>query len=176
MDVQAMNGREVIKLPHPNLRKKAREVRDFGDDLQELVDDMIITMREEDGVGLAAPQINQSLRLIVIEYPEDDSQEESEKKLYIMANPVIVKRSEECELGIEGCLSVPDIVGEVERAVQVEVHGLNRFGKKTKIRAKGWLARVFQHEIDHLDGVLFVDRATRLFKTSDEEAQQAEQV
>jgi peptide deformylase len=114
--------------------------------------------------------------LIVIEYPEDDNQEDAEKKLFIMANPEIVKWSEETELGMEGCLSVPDIVGEVERALKVEVRGLNRYGKKMKVRAKGWLARVFQHEIDHLDGILFVDRATTLYKTSDEEAAQAEQV
>jgi peptide deformylase len=93
-----------------------------------------------------------------------------------MANPEIVKQSEETELGVEGCLSVPDIVGEVERAAQGEVGGLNRYGKKMKVRTKGWLARVFQHEIDHLDGILFVDRATKLFKMSDEEAAQAERV
>jgi peptide deformylase len=171
-----MNLREVITLPHPTLRKKAQAVRDFGESFQELVEDMIVTMREEDGVGLAAPQINQSLRLIVVEYPEDDSQEGAQPKLFVMVNPEIVKRSEETEKGIEGCLSVPEIVGEVERAGKVEVRGLNRYGKKMKVRAKGWLARVFQHEIDHLDGILFVDRATELWKTSDEEARQAEQV
>jgi len=171
-----MSLREVIKLPHPVLRKKAHEVRDFGDAFQELVEDMIVTMREEDGAGLAAPQVNQGLRLIVIEYPEDDSQEDAKSRLFIMANPEIVKQSEETELGVEGCLSVPDIVGEVERAAQVEVRGLNRYGKKMKVRTKGWLARVFQHEIDHLDGILFVDRATKLFKMSDEEAAQAERV
>jgi len=174
--MQAMNVREVIKLPHPLLRKKAHEVKNFGEEFQTLVDDMIVTMREEDGVGLAGPQVNQPLRVIVIEYPKDDSQEDSEKKLYVMVNPEIVKCSQETEFGLEGCLSVPDIVGEVERALQVEVRGLNRYGKKSKVRAKDWLARVFQHEIDHLDGVLFVDRATKLFKTTDEEAEQAEQV
>lgn len=171
-----MSKREVIKLPDLMLRKKAHEVRDFGFDFQTLVDDMVDTMREEDGVGLAAPQVNQSLRVIVVEYPVDDSKEDSKKKLYIMINPEIVKRSEETELGIEGCLSVPDIVGEVERNLQVEVRGLNRFGKKSKVRMKGWIARVFQHEIDHLNGILFVDRATKLYKTTDEEAEQAEQV
>ncbi len=171
-----MNHREVIKLPDPMLRMKAHEVRDFGSEFQTFVDDMVVTMREEDGVGLAAPQVNQSLRVITIEYAVDDSKEDSKKKLYILVNPEIVKRSEETEFGLEGCLSVPDIVGEVERNLQVEVRGLNRFGKKSKIRAKGWLARIFQHEIDHLNGILFVDRATKLFKTTDEEAEQAEQV
>ncbi len=171
-----MSLREVIKLPDPILRKKAHDVRDFGDNFQILVDDMVTTMREEDGVGLAAPQVNQSLRVIVIEYAVDDTKEDSKKKLYVMANPEIVKRSEETELGIEGCLSVPDIVGEVERFSRVEVRGLNRYGKKSKIHVKGWLARVFQHEIDHLNGILFVDRATKLYKTTDEEAEQAEQV
>ncbi|HAF63054.1 MAG TPA: peptide deformylase [Anaerolineaceae bacterium] len=171
-----MKNLEVVKLPHPTLRKKAHEVRDFGDSLQELVEDMIVTMREQDGVGLAAPQVNKSMRLIVVEYPEDDSREDADAKLFVMVNPVIVKRSEETVLGMEGCLSVPDIVGEVERAERVEVRGLNRYGKKMKVRAKGWLARVFQHEIDHLDGVLFVDKATQVWKPSDQEAMQAEQV
>jgi len=164
-----MSVREVIKLPHPTLRKKAHEVRDFGDAFQQLVDDMVETMRVEDGVGLAAPQINQSLRVIVVEYPEDDSEEDAPKKLFIVVNPEIMKRAEDTILGVEGCLSVPDIVGEVERSEKVEIRGLNRYGKKTKIRAKGWLARVFQHEIDHLDGVLFVDRATQIWKTSEVE-------
>ena len=176
MDARRMNHRVVIKLPDPMLRMKAHEVRDFGNEFQTFVDDMVVTMREEDGVGLAAPQVNQSLRVITIEYAVDDSKEDSKKKLYIMVNPEIVKRSEETEFGLEGCLSVPDIVGEVERNLQVEVRGLNRFGKKSKVRAKGWLARIFQHEIDHLNGILFVDRATKLFKTTDEEAEQAEQV
>ena len=171
-----MKNLEVIKLPHPTLRMKAREIRDFGNDLQELAEDMIVTMREQDGVGLAAPQVNQSLRMIVVEYPEDDSREDAEAKLFVMVNPVIVKRSEETVLGIEGCLSVPDVVGEVERAVQVEVRGFNRYGKKMKVRAKRWLARVFQHEIDHLDGVLFIDKATQVWKPSDQEALQLEQV
>jgi len=171
-----MKNLEVIKLPHPTLRMKAHEIRDFGNDLQELAEDMIVTMREQDGVGLAAPQVNQSLRMIVVEYPEDDSREDAEAKLFVMVNPVIVKRSEETVLGIEGCLSVPDVVGEVERAVQVEVRGFNRYGKKMKVRAKGWLARVFQHEIDHLDGVLFIDKATQVWKPSDQEALQLEQV
>lgn len=162
-----MSVREVIKLPHPTLRKKAHDVHNFDDAFQELVEDMVETMRVEDGVGLAAPQVNQSLRVIVVEYPEDDSKEDAPKKLFVMVNPEIVKRSEETILGIEGCLSVPDIVGEVERSEKVEVRGLNRYGKKMKVRAKGWLARVFQHEIDHLDGVLFVDRATQIWKTSE---------
>jgi len=168
--------REVIELPHPLLRKKAHEVKDFGNDLQDLIDDMILTMREEGGVGLAAPQVGQLLRLIVVEYPQDDSQEEAKKKLYVLVNPKIVKRSQETEMGLEGCLSVPDIVGEVERALEIEVYSLNRSGKKAKFHAKGWLARIFQHEIDHLDGILFVDRATKLYKTTEEEAEQAEQV
>ncbi len=171
-----MKNLEVIKLPHSTLRMKAHEIRDFGADLQELVEDMIVTMREQDGVGLAAPQVNQSMRLIVVEYPEDDSSEDAAAKLFVMINPVIVKWSDETVIGIEGCLSVPDVVGEVERAVQVEVRGLNRYGKKMKVRANGWLARVFQHEIDHLDGVLFVDRATQVWKPSDQEIQQMEQV
>ena len=170
-----MQLREVITLPHPNLRKKSKDVKDFGKDFQVLVDDMVITMREEDGVGLAAPQINQLMRLVVIEYPEDDSVEDAQAKLFIIANPEIIKQSDETVLGVEGCLSVPGIVGEVERAERVVLRGFNRHGKKMKVRANGWLARVFQHEIDHLNGDLFVDKATKLWKVTDEEAMQAEQ-
>jgi peptide deformylase len=156
--------REVVKIPESVLRRKAHKVTVFDRDFQVLVEDMIETMRAEPGVGLAAPQVNVSLQLIVVEYPEDDQVEDAKPRLYVVANPEIVDRADETEIGIEGCLSVPDLVGEVERAAKVVVKGLNRFGKKQKITAKGWLARIFQHEIDHVNGIVFVDRASRVWK------------
>lgn len=155
----------IVSVPDPVLRRKARPVTTFDDQLQTLIDDMIETMRAAPGVGLAAPQVNVGLRLIVVEYGEEDEQgNEGPKKLYVMANPEIVRRSAETEHGVEGCLSVPGLLGEVERTLAITVKGLNRRGQPVRVQAKGWLARIFQHEIDHLDGVLFTDRATRIWR------------
>ncbi len=160
--------REIITIPDPTLRKKARKVTDFGKDFQQLVSDMIDTMRDAPGVGLAAPQVAISERLIVVEFG-DDEDEEKPAKLYVVANPEIVSASEDTLMGIEGCLSVPDLVGEVERHTSIVVKGQNRYGKPTKIKANGWLARIFQHEMDHLDGVLYPDRAERVWKPAPDE-------
>jgi len=157
--------REIITLPHPTLRRKAHKVTEFGPELQTVVDDMVETMRQSPGVGLAAPQVNVPLRIIVVEYGSDESDEDEEapKKLYTVINPEIIRPSPETVLGTEGCLSVPGIVGEVERIEALTVKGLSRRGQPITIKAKGWLARIFQHEIDHLDGIIFVDRATRVW-------------
>ena len=160
--------REIITIPDPILRKKARKVIEFDKDFQDLVADMIDTMREAPGVGLAAPQVAISQRLVVVEYG-DDEDEEKPAKLYILANPEIVSASEDLVMGIEGCLSVPDLVGEVERHTSIVVKGQNRYGKPTKIKANGWLARIFQHEMDHLDGVLYPDRAEKIWKPAPDE-------
>jgi len=126
-------------------------------------------------VGLAAPQVGISDRLIVVEYadpPEDEEEAEPKEvkpKLYVMLNPEIVKTSEEKVLGVEGCLSIPGLVGEVERFQMIQVKGLNRHGRPMKVKAEGWLARIFQHEIDHVNGVVFPDRATRVWKPEPEE-------
>jgi peptide deformylase len=164
-----MTLREIVTLPDPVLRRKARTVTRFDADLQSLVEDMIETMRVAPGVGLAAPQVGVSDRLIVVEYPEDDEQEDSPKKLYVVVNPEIKEISEETETGIEGCLSIPGLHGEVERALAVTVKGQTRRGQPIKIKAKDWLARIFQHEIDHLNGVVFTDRATKVWKPAPEE-------
>lgn len=160
--------KEIITIPHPTLRKKAHKVTDFGKDFQELVTDMIDTMRDAPGVGLAAPQIAVSQRLIVVEFG-DEEDEEKPAKLYVVANPEIISASEETVMGIEGCLSVPELVGEVERHSAIVVKGQNRYGKPTRIKANGWLARIFQHEIDHVDGVIYTDRATRVWKPAPDE-------
>jgi peptide deformylase len=170
-----MGLRTIVTLPEQILRRKARPVSTFDDNLQTLIDDMIETMREAPGVGLAAPQIGISDRLIVIEYAEPPEQEDEAEpkvvkpKLYVMVNPEIVKTSEEKVLGVEGCLSIPGLVGEVERFAAVQVKGLNRRGQPMKVKAAGWLARIFQHEIDHVNGVVFPDRATRVWKPEPEE-------
>ena len=161
--------RQIIYLPDPVLRRKARPVDRFDSSLQTLIDDMIETMRDAPGVGLAAPQVGVSDRVIVVEYPEDEEKEDAPKKLFVVINPEIKEFSDETEPGVEGCLSVPGYQGEVERSLAVTVKGLTRRGQPMKVKAKGWLARIFQHEIDHINGVVFTDRATRVWKPEPEE-------
>ena len=161
--------REIVFTPNPILRKKAHKVVDFGAKFQTLVTDMFDTMRDAPGVGLAAPQVAVSERLLVVEYADDEENEESEeiiRKVYVLVNPEIVEKSEEMVLGIEGCLSVPGLVGEVSRHQSVTIKALNRHGANQKIRAEGWLARIFQHEIDHLDGILYTDLTDNVWKPS----------
>ena len=159
---------EIITLPNPILRRKAHKVTDFGKEFRTLVEDMIETMRDAPGVGLAAPQVAVPLRLIVIEYGDDEN-DEAPKKLYIVANPEIIEKSDEKVMGIEGCLSVPDLIGEVERYESVTVKGLNRFGLPFKIKASGWLARIFQHEIDHVEGIVYTDLTDKIWKPTAED-------
>lgn len=156
--------REIVTVPAPVLRRKAHKVTEFGKELNALIEDMIETMREAPGVGLAAPQIGVAERLIVIEYAEDEENEDAEPNLYVVVNPEIVETNQETVPGVEGCLSVPRLVGEVERFTELTVRGQNRRGQPIKIKATGWLARIFQHEIDHLEGVIFTDRATRIWQ------------
>src|SRR3972149_2473930 len=165
--------RQIVTLPEPVLRRKAHTVTKFDKNLQTLIDDMIETMRAAPGVGLAAPQVSISERLIVVEYGEEEEdesegQQEGPKKLFVMINPEIVRTSPETLMGVEGCLSIPNLVGEVERHAVIQVKGLNRHGKPMKVKAEGWLARIFQHEIDHLNGMLFPDRATRVWQPQQE--------
>ncbi|MGB9896790.1 peptide deformylase [Thermanaerothrix sp.] len=161
--------RPIVTVPDPVLRRKAQKVRQFDADLQQLIEDMIETMRAAPGVGLAAPQVGVSQRVIVVEYGEDED-EDKPPRLYVVVNPEIVEVSAETEMGVEGCLSIPDLVGEVERYQRIVVKGQNRRGQPIKLKLRGWVARIFQHEIDHLDGVLFTDRAVRVWKPSPEEA------
>src|SRR6266498_4459410 len=114
-----MTLRQIVKLPEPVLRRKAKPVTKFDKNLQTLIDDMIETMRDAPGVGLAAPQIGLSERIIVVEYyerEEDEEKEDAPKKVYALLNPEIVKPSEEMLMGVEGCLSIPGLVGDVERS------------------------------------------------------------
>jgi peptide deformylase len=172
--------RTIITPENPTLRRKAHAVKDFNDRaLQKLIDDMVETLREAPGVGLAAPQVAVSQRLAVIEYapgsedlPEDA--EPPEPKLYVILNPAITVKSEEMVDGAEGCLSIPGYAGNVLRHKAITIKAFNRKGRPIKIKAEGWLARIFQHEIDHLDGVLFIDKATKVWKVKDGEDVQAE--
>jgi peptide deformylase len=155
--------REIVFTPDPVLRRKARKVTDFGPELQTLIDDMVETMRAAPGVGLAAPQVAESLQVITIEYSEE-GEEETPPKLFTLVNPQITRASTEMVTGTEGCLSVPGIVGEVERHEAITVKAQNRRGQPVTIKAKDWLARIFQHEIDHLEGVLFTDLTDQLWR------------
>jgi peptide deformylase len=118
---------------------------------------MVETMHANDGIGLAAVQIGELARIIVIELPEDEEVWGS-GQLFVVVNPEILKSSRDTEVGVEGCLSIPGYVGEVERASEVLVRGVDATGRRFRLRPKGFLARVFQHEIDHLDGVLYIDQ------------------
>jgi peptide deformylase len=163
-----MTIREIKTFNDQVLRQDAEPIVNFDDDLHQLVNDMIETMRQAPGVGLAAPQIGISKRLIVVEFG-DEYDETVPDQLYVVANPEIVYQSEATLEGVEGCLSVPGIAGEVKRAAVVKVKGQDHFGKKFKIRAQGWLARIFQHEIDHINGVLYTDRADNLWQPETED-------
>ena len=162
--------REIVTLPAPVLRRKARKVTTFGPDLQNLIDDMVETMRAAPGVGLAANQVDVPLRVIVVEYG-DEEDEEAPKKLFTLVNPEITRPSEDMTVATEACLSIPGYVGDVERHEAITVKALNRFGKPQRVKAEGWLARIFQHEIDHLDGVLYIDRAEKVWKLEEADAQ-----
>jgi peptide deformylase len=171
-----MTIREILTEPDPVLRKKAKKVPAVTADIRTLIDDMVETMRAAPGVGLAAPQAGVGQRVITVEYAEEPDHELAEGEnppqpvLYTLINPKITRSSREKVAGIEACLSVPGFAGEVERNVEVVVKGFNAQGAPVRIKAKGWLARIFQHEIDHLDGVLYVDRATKMWAVRPEDA------
>ncbi|NLW45272.1 MAG: peptide deformylase [Syntrophomonadaceae bacterium] len=140
---------KVVLMGDPVLREKAKPVKEINDSILRLLDNLRDTLHEYEGIGLAAPQIGISKRVIVVE--NDD-------EYYELINPEIIKE-EGRDTAIEGCLSIPQLTGKVKRAARVTVKGLNREGEEVTIEAEGLLARAFQHEIDHLDGILFVDRA-----------------
>jgi peptide deformylase len=147
--------RPILVVGNPVLRQKAKKVSQIDRPIQKLIDDMIETMKVAPGVGLAAPQVGVPLRLAVIEVDE---------KITVIVNPEIVKRSGEVELD-EGCLSVPGFWGRLNRAERVSVKALDRHGRELRIRdAEGLFAQALQHEIDHLDGYLYVDRMETLDK------------
>lgn len=165
----------IIQPDNPILRKKAIKVTSFDSKFQKLVDDMVETMIQAPGVGLAAPQVAVSQRLIVVRLPDDeDSKKEygdMAGKLFVVANPKIIKVSKTLVEGVEACLSIPGYYGKVDRHESVVITGLDRHGKEIRIKADDWLARVFQHEIDHLDGRLYIDIAKEVWKAEPEESE-----
>jgi len=143
---------EVKTFGDPVLKTRAAKVKEFDDALLRLTEEMLVTMREREGVGLAANQVGRLRRVLVAGIEEDE---------YVLVNPVIEARSEETEVLAEGCLSIPGIQVDVERPVAVTVSGQDEAGEELRFEAEGLLARIFQHEIDHLDGVLILDRTDR---------------
>lgn len=159
-----MSIRPIVVYDDPLLREKSHRVQRFRPALRRLVDDMTETMRAADGIGLAAVQVGVPERVVIVEVPPEKSGEEEEEEkdrsswqFYAVVNPQLARVSREVEEGVEGCLSVPGLVGEVERHYSVTVKGFDTQGKNLRIKASGLLARVFQHEIDHCDGILFID-------------------
>src|SRR3989442_11471211 len=147
-----MTIHKIITSENPILRQKAKKVHRFDASIPKLIDEMFETMHAARGVGLAAPQIALSLRILVAEF---------EDHKVALVNPEIIKTEGE-ELGTEGCLSIPGYVGDnIRRAAKVVVKGHNAHGKTIKVTAEGWFARILQHEIDHLDAILFLDRLDR---------------
>ncbi len=148
----------IITNPSPILRQKSEkiDIKKLEDEkFQEFCDDMVKTMKEKDGMGLAAPQVGENVRVIIV----------NEKSGPIcMINPKVIKKSLRKEWDEEGCLSVPNYYGEVKRCKKVICEYIDRKGNKTKIDATGLLARVILHEIDHLDGILFIDKAKNVHK------------
>lgn len=142
---------EIVKAGDPVLKQVAEPIEKVDSKLRRLMDNMAETMYKADGVGLAAPQIGQSIRMVVIDVGDENG-------LLAMVNPVITYK-EGSAIDSEGCLSVPNVFGDVERAEKVTVEFLNRWGKKKRLTASGLLARCIQHELDHLEGVLFIDVA-----------------
>jgi len=156
----------IRNFPDPTLKQKAKRVRTIDSSVKKLISDMIETMHSEPGrVGLAAPQVGISLRVIVIGLPEAED--------IAIVNPEIVRRRGE-RLINEGCLSVPGYFGQVQRAESVTVKGRDQSGKEIRIKAEGLLAQALEHEIDHINGVLYLDHLEsmdKLYKIEPEETQ-----
>ncbi|RIA56794.1 peptide deformylase [Dichotomicrobium thermohalophilum] len=153
-----MSVRDIIKMPDPVLRKKAQPLERVDDEVRQLAADMLETMYDAPGIGLAAPQVAVARRLIVIDIARD----EEEKNPVVMINPEIVSLGDEPRVHEEGCLSIPDIYAEIERPAQCRVRYIDEDGATQEMDCKGLMSTVVQHEIDHLDGVLFIDHLSRL--------------
>ena len=145
--------RKILRDNHPLLHSPTQEVKKINSGVVRLLDDMIETMRAADGVGLAANQVGVSKRILIAT--------DGEEIIYELINPRCDQTEGE-EIGIEGCLSLPGCYGEVPRATKVIVKALNRKGQEVRLEAEGLLARILQHETDHLDGILFTDKALRM--------------
>jgi peptide deformylase len=154
---------KVARIGHPVVRTAARPVREVDIrslEIQRLIDDMELTMHEYDGVGLAAPQVHVGLRLAVLEVPASDERSQDAVPFTVLVNPVVTPLEEEKVLGWEGCLSVPDLRGIVPRFARLRLEALDRQAQPYVVEASGFFARVIQHECDHLDGGVYLDRMT----------------
>ena len=147
---------EVRILGDPVLRQKAEPVGTITDEMRQLIRDMFDTMYAEEGVGLAAPQVGVSERIIIVDPHEEGTEP------FALINPEILDASKETEKGEEGCLSIPGLRDLVERSTRVRVRGMSPEGEQREFEAEDLLARILQHEIDHVDGVLFIDRVSPL--------------
>jgi peptide deformylase len=150
-----MAVRRILLLGEEVLRDPGVEVEAFDDELRELVEDMLETMYFAEGIGLAAPQIGVSRRVCVLDLHDEDNPEGGR---WVFVNPVIVESSDEEDKSTEGCLSIPEMEEVVARPASVTVRGFDADGETVEVEADGLLARALQHEIDHLDGILFIDR------------------
>jgi len=148
----------ILTIPDPILRKKAKPIERVDAELRRLVDDMLATMYEAPGIGLAAPQLSILRRLIVM----DPAKDEAPKSPIVMVNPEILERSQEMRVHEEGCLSIPDFTAEIERPAKTRVSYVDPQGKKKEAELEGIWSTLVQHEIDHLNGVLFIDYLSRL--------------
>ncbi|MCD6412261.1 peptide deformylase [bacterium] len=148
---------KILTFPHPILRKKTKKVTDFSE-IKGIAKEMEKLMERNQGIGLAANQVGLDLSFFIAK---------PQKKLYIVVNPKIVEVSEEKEKMIEGCLSLPKILANVERPKQIVLEAFDEKGKKITLKAKGLLARVFLHETDHLNGILIIDRSKEIYKVSE---------
>ena len=156
-----MATRTIVRLGHPALRTPARALEpEHLDDpeTQTLIDDMLETMRAAEGVGLAAPQLGLDLRLVVYAAVDPDRPNDPDPRLEVLVNPGIEPESRDLVYDWEGCLSIPDLRGLVPRYAAIRVHALDRHGERLDFRAEDYEARIVQHEFDHLEGILFVDR------------------
>ncbi|MFA0757558.1 MAG: hypothetical protein PVTTEEND_001525 [Candidatus Fervidibacter sp.] len=160
-----MAVRKVIVLGNPILRQKAKPVRQITKGERQLIDDLLETMDAHEGVGLAAPQVGILQRIFVARW---------EGETFVLVNPEIEWRSKETVAGMEGCLSIPGVQGKVVRHEKIRVRALNADGNPIALQPEGWLARIFQHEIDHLDGILILDRTDELFWVVEEETGEGE--
>ncbi len=162
---------DILLYPNPKLRKKSAPIGEINEDIRLLLDDMLETMKNAEGIGIAAPQVGRNVRVVIVTYAHDREEKENEAGEHAkadmpvieMVNPVIKKSSGE-EYEPEGCLSIPGFVAEVKRKEKIEVEWLCRNGEKRHMLACGLTARIIQHETDHLDGILFVDRLGALKK------------
>ena len=149
---------QILPHDHPAVRRRAKEVKKITPEILKLIEDMLETMQSAPGLGLAATQVGAQHRVVVVELPEDEDEPLSGRPI-VLINPEISGLKGN-QAGREACLSLPGYVGEVERATECTVKGITPAGKRVRFKAKGFTCRVFQHEVDHLDGVVYVDRIT----------------